>query len=46
MVLSHPFPVIGAVIYAFFAIFLGANIKQRIFYTLKTFVFAFLLTGF
>ncbi len=46
MVLSHPFPVIGAVIYAFFAVFLGSNIKQRIFYTLKTFVFAFLLTGF
>ncbi len=46
MVLSHPFPVISAVLYALLVIFMGKNIKQRFLYALKTFGLSFLLTGF
>lgn len=46
MVLSHPFSVISAVLYATVLIFLQKNLKYRLWYIFKVFLSAFLLTAF
>lgn len=46
MVISHPFPVIGTVLYAFFLLFIKKDIKKRFWYVFKVFGLAFCLTAF